>query len=162
MKFGALLAAFVMLFAGGASAQGAATPTDAVDAFHRALRNIDTAGALSLLARDLVVYEFGVTDPTLEAYAFRHLPLDMDTVSQTDWELVSRQVGGAGDIHWVLSNYRVTGIQADAETMIDQITSETVILRRSGDLFRIVHFHWSTDDPTFQADAQGTRLKGAP
>jgi hypothetical protein len=27
---------------------------------------------------------------------------------------------------------------------------ETVLLRRSGDAFRIVHFHWTTDDPAFR------------
>jgi hypothetical protein len=37
-------------------AQGARIPADAVDAFHAALRAKDTAGALSLLDRSLVVF----------------------------------------------------------------------------------------------------------
>jgi ketosteroid isomerase-like protein len=139
-----------------ANAQGARVPADAVDAFHAALRNKDTAGALSLLDRGLVVFEFGTVDATVEAYAFRHLPLDMDLAVAARWSLETRRVGGEGNERWVLSTYRVTGKQADG-TPIDQTTLETAILRRSGDLFRIAHLHWSTNDPAFQARAQSQR-----
>ena len=132
------------------------TPAETVDAFHAALRNKDTAGALSLLDRGLVVYEFGVVDPTVEAYGLRHLPFDMDVAVATQWKLESRRSGGEGGERWVLSTYRVTGKQSDG-TPIDQTTLETVILRRSGEQFRIVHFHWSTNDPAYQARAQGAR-----
>jgi len=138
------------------TAQGARIPADAVDAFHAALRAKNTAGALSLLDRGLVVFEFGAVDPTVEAYAFQHLPFDMDVAVATQWKLETRRVGGEGNERWVLSTYRVTGTQRDG-TPIDLITLETVILRRVGDLFRIVHFHWSTNDPAFQARAQGQR-----
>ena len=132
------------------------TPAETVDAFHAALRNKDTAGALSLLDRGLVVYEFGGIDPTVEAYALQHLPYDMDVAVATQWKLQSRRTGGEGGERWVLSTYRVTGKQSDG-TPIDQTTLETVILRRSGEQFRIVHFHWSTSDPAYQAQAQGKR-----
>lgn len=132
------------------------TPAETVDAFHSALRNKDTAGALSLLDRGLVVYEFGGIDPTVEAYALQHLPYDMDVAVATQWKLQSRRTGGEGGERWVLSTYRVTGKQSDG-TPIDQTTLETVILRRSGEQFRIVHFHWSTSDPAYQAQAQGKR-----
>jgi ketosteroid isomerase-like protein len=141
-----------------AAAQGARVPADAVDAFHAALRNKDTAGALSLLDRGLVVFEFGAVDPTVESYALRHLPLDMDLAVAARWSLETRRVGGEGNERWVLSTYRVTGKQLDG-TPIDQTTLETAILRRSGDLFRIVHLHWSTSDPAFQARMQQQRLR---
>ena len=140
-----------------ALAQGARTPIEAVDAFHAALRNKDTAAALSLLDRSLVVFEFGAVDPTAEGYAFRHLPFDMDLAVATRWMLETRRAGGEGNERWVLSTYRVTGKQSDG-TPIDQTTLETVILRRTGERFRIVHFHWSTSDAAFQARAQGERV----
>jgi ketosteroid isomerase-like protein len=157
------IAAFLicsLLFAAAAAAQGARIPAEVVDAFHAALRNKDTAGALSLLDRGLMVFEFGAVDPTVEAYAFQHLPYDMDIAVATSWKLETRRVGGEGNERWVLSTYRVTGKQADG-TPIDQTTLETVILRRVGELFRIVHFHWSTNDPAFQARAQRERRKPA-
>ena len=150
-----LLAFGLALCAAAALAQSR-TPAETVDAFHAALRNKDTAGALSLLDRGLVVYEFGGVDPTVEAYALQHLPFDMDVAVATQWKLQSRRSGGEGGERWVLSTYRVTGKQSDG-TAIDQTTLETVILRRSGEQFRIVHFHWSTSDPAYQARAQGSR-----
>lgn len=154
------LAAFALswLLAGLAAGQVIRTPAETVDAFHAALRNKDTAAALSLLDRGLVVYEFGVVDPTIEAYAFRHLPFDMDLAVATQWKLESRRVGGEGGERWVLSTYRVTGRQSDGAP-IDQVTLETVILRRSGEQFRIAHFHWSTSDAAFQARSQGQRAR---
>jgi len=150
------LAVLLAGYAAAALAQ-ARTPSETVDAFHAALRAEDTAGALSLLDRGLVVYEFGVVDPTVEAYGLRHLPFDMDVAVATQWKLESRRAGGEGGERWVLSTYKVTGKQSDG-TPIDQTTLETVILRRSGEQFRIVHFHWSTNDPAYQARAQGARL----
>jgi ketosteroid isomerase-like protein len=144
-----------------AAAQGARSPSETVDAFHAALRNKDTAAALSLLDRSLVVYEFGAVDATAEAYAFRHLPFDMDVAVATTWKIETRRTGGEGGDRWVLSTYRVTGKQSDG-TPIDQTTLETVILRRAADRFRIVHFHWSTSDAAFQARAQAQRAQDRP
>lgn len=143
-------------FAAGAAAQGPRIPADAVDAFHAALRAKDTAGALSLLDRGLVVYEFGAVDPTAEAYAFSHLRFDMDMAAVARWKLETRRVGGEGNARWVLSTYRVTGKLPDG-TPIDHVTLETAILRRTGDSFRIAHLHWSTDDAAFMARVQKER-----
>ena len=156
MRALAFLAA--LLVAGLAVAETPRLPAEVVDAFHAALHDKDTAGALSLLDRGLVVYEFGLVDPTVEAYAFRHLPFDMDVAVATQWKLETRHVGGSGDERWVLSTYRVTGRQSDGMP-IDQTTLETAILRRSGGSFRIVHLHWSTSDAAFQARSQGQRAQ---
>ena len=147
------LALLGFLLLGTASAQVGRVPAETVDAFHAALKKKDTAAALSMLDRGLVVYEFGLVDSTVEAYGLRHLPFDMDVAVATQWKLETRHVGGSGDERWVLSTYRVTGKQSDG-TPIDQTTLETAILRRSGGLFRIVHLHWSTNDPAYQARSQ--------
>jgi len=152
------LALIALLASGPLWAQVGRVPAETVDAFHAALRNKDTAAALSLLDRGLVVYEFGLVDATVEAYAFRHLPFDMDVAVATQWKLDTRHVGGSGDERWVLSTYRVTGKQSDG-TPIDQTTLETAILRRAGGSFRIVHLHWSTNDPAYQARSQGQRAQ---
>jgi ketosteroid isomerase-like protein len=152
----------LLAFVSPSWSQGARIPADAVDAFHAALKKKDTAAALSLLDRGLVVFEFGVVDPTVEAYAFRHLPFDIDVAAVSTWSIESRRVGGEGNERWVLTTYHVTGRQADGSP-IDQITLETMILRRTSDLFRIVHMHWSTNDPKFQALSQpSARPKDAP
>jgi len=152
------LALVGVLVFGTATAQVGRVPAETVDAFHAALKSKDTAAALSLLDRGLVVYEFGLVDPTVEAYGLRHLPFDMDVAVATQWKLETRHLGGSGDERWVLSSYRVTGKQSDG-TPIDQTTLETAILRRSGGVFRIVHLHWSTNDPAYQARSQ-QRVQG--
>jgi len=139
----------------------ARTPVDAVDAFHAALTKKDTAAALSLLDRDLIVFEFGVVDPTVQAYAFAHLPFDIDVAAVSQWDIQTRRVGGEGDIRWVLTSYHVKGRQSDGSP-IDQTTLETMILRRTSGLFRIVHMHWSTNDSKFQAMAQPSARGQAP
>ncbi len=149
------LAALVAGFAIDASAQEARTPIDVVDGFHRALTQGNTAAALGLLARDLIVYEFGVIDPTLEQYAFVHLPFDMNTAAATQWKVDSRRMGGGGDDWWVLTTYKVTGIDKNNRP-INNTTLETMILRRTNGAFRIVHMHWSTNDPGFNAQVPGT------
>ena len=140
----------------GAWAQGARIPAEAVDAFHQALKSKNTAAALSLLDRELVVFEYGVVDPTAEVYAFQHLPLDIDAAAVSDWAIQNRRVGGEGDIRWVLTTYRVTGKLPDG-TPVDITTLETMILRRTSGLFRIVHMHWSTNDAKYQAQSQKAR-----
>jgi ketosteroid isomerase-like protein len=160
VKLGTLVFLFAVLVE-AADAQGARIPSDAVDAFHAALRNKDTAGALSLLDRGLVVFEFGVADPSAEAYAFQHLPLDIDVAVATKWKLESRRVGGEGNERWVLSTYHINGTQTDG-TAIDQTLLETAIVRRTGDTFRIVHLHWSTNNPAFQPQTQGKGSQDKP
>jgi ketosteroid isomerase-like protein len=148
------------MFASLAWSQAQRIPADAVDAFHQALKNKDTAAALSLLDRELVVFEFGVVDPTAEAYAFQHLPFDIDAAAVSTWNIENRRVGGEGDVRWVLTTYHVTGRRGDGSP-IDLRTLETMILRRTSGLFRIVHMHWSTDDAQFQAMSQRSARQAA-
>jgi ketosteroid isomerase-like protein len=149
----AAAAALVAFSISAQAQQGARIPVEVVDAFHAALKKKDTAAALSLLDRGLVVFEFGVVDPTVEAYAFSHLPFDIDVAAVSNWEIQSRRVGGEGDERWVLTTYHVTGKQSDG-TPIDQTTLETMILHRTAGVFRIVHMHWSTNDVKFQQQSQ--------
>ena len=142
-----------LLMAGAACAQSAKLPADAVDGFHAALKRKDTGGALSYLDRALVVFEFGKMDATIEAYALSHLPGDIDMAAVTDWRLQARRVGGGGDERWVLSTYHVTGQRPDGKP-IDQVMLETAIVRRVGEVFRIVHLHWSSDKSDLQTWAQ--------
>jgi ketosteroid isomerase-like protein len=161
----ALVTAAVIAFAGNAAAQDTSKASLAVDDFHKALARNDTRGALSFLSRDLVVYEWGLIDPTLAQYAFKHLPLDMDAAVATAWSLQDRKVRGSGDMFWVLSTYRVTGYDKTGAA-IDNTTLETVVLQRTGDALKITHFHWSSTPagvaPPAIAGAVAATAAGAP
>ncbi|MFO1184888.1 MAG: nuclear transport factor 2 family protein [Bauldia sp.] len=130
-------------------------PSEIVDAFHKALAANNTRGALQLLSRDLVVFEFGAMDATLQAYAFAHLPADMTMAYGTEWELQLRRVGGSGDARWVISSYKVTGTAKDG-TPINQTQLETVLLDRIGGEFKISHIHWSNPPGAYVPPASTT------
>lgn len=151
------LSALMLLSPTLAPAQEANTPIDAVDGYHKALALGDTAQVLSLLARDLVVFEFGIIDPTVEAYSFQHLPFDEDMAAASTWTLLTRQVGGDGDTRFVLSSYQVNGVDAVGAVVNYKVFESAIVSRISG-RWRISHLHWSTDNSAFNAQQQGLRL----
>ena len=128
-----------LAFATGAHAQS--TPEEIVDSFHVALKAGDSALALSLLAGDVSIFEMGAVDAPRDVYAAGHLKHDIVFAQKTGRELLSRQSGQSGDGHWVLSRYR---IRYPNGARPDEGSTETVILERSGDAWRITHIHWSS------------------
>ena len=148
-----VFATFITLTGNCVFAQSTKLPADAVDGFHAALKRKDTGAALSYLDSRLIVFEFGYTDPTIEAYALSHLPSDIDMATFTDWKLQARRLGGSGNERWILSSYRVSG-KLPSGKVIDQVMLETAIVRRVGESFRILHLHWSSDKSDLQSWAQ--------
>jgi ketosteroid isomerase-like protein len=122
-----------------ASARGAAA---VVDAFHAALRRGDTSAAAALLAADALIFESGGAERTKAEYASHHLPADA-AFSQAVRSTVNRRAGNAnGAMAWVATEGRLTGTYKGKA--IDLPTTETMLLRRSGRGWKIVHIHWSS------------------
>jgi ketosteroid isomerase-like protein len=119
------------------------SPEQAVEAFHDALRNGNAAMALSMLAPDATVFELGQADASRRDYAAVHLSNDMRLAARARRELLARQRGETGDARWITSAYRWVEQGEDAKP--PTTLAETVILRRAGDRWQIVHFHWSFD-----------------
>ncbi|MFL6779928.1 MAG: YybH family protein [Sphingomicrobium sp.] len=122
-----------------APARGAAA---VVDAFHAALQRGDTSAAAALLADDALIFESGGAERTKAEYAGHHLPADA-AFSQAVRSTVSRRSGNAsGTLAWVATEGRLTGTYKGKA--IDLPTTETMLLRRSGNGWKIVHIHWSS------------------
>ncbi|HEX6072099.1 MAG TPA: nuclear transport factor 2 family protein [Sphingomicrobium sp.] len=145
MKRGLLATAAFALALG--SAAGAAPIADAaavVDAFHSALAKGDTRAAAALLADDALIFEGGGAERGKAEYAAHHLGADA-AFSQAVRSVTTRRSGdSAGDIAWVASEGRMTGSYKGRA--IDQRTTETMVLRKTGEGWRIVHIHWSSRD----------------
>jgi ketosteroid isomerase-like protein len=139
----AALAALLAVGGGPAGNAPSRTPEETVDAFHEALRGADAAMALSLLGPDATVFELGRADASRRDYAAVHLSNDMTLAAAGRRELLSRRRGELGAGHWVMSTYRWTeqGAAAKPATTL----AETVVLRRDGGHWKIVHLHWSVD-----------------
>ena len=115
------------------------TPQETVDTFHDALRNGDPALALSVLTRDVIVYEMGLVDQSRNAYAASHLPADMKAAAGYKQELLRRRIGGTGDQRWIVSTYR----RRSKDLAWTEL--ETIFLRQVGGNWRITHIHWSSE-----------------
>jgi ketosteroid isomerase-like protein len=113
-----------------------------VDAFHAALRSGDTAAAAALLADDALIFEAGGVEHGKAEYAAHHLPADAEFAKLVA-SLATRRAGDSnGDWAWVASEGRTTGTYKGKA--IDQATTETMLLRRDGQAWKIVHIHWSS------------------
>lgn len=129
--------------AGGVSSE-AAEAASVVDAFHAALKAGDTSAALLLLAPDVMIFEEGGAERSRDEYASHHLASDAFAAASD--AAVSRRSGWAdGDVAWITSEGRTTG-QFNGRA-VDRLTTETMVLKRHADGWRIHHIHWSSRAP---------------
>lgn len=142
----AALGAAVTLLAVGASPARAQTAAEravreAVDAFKAALLSGDADGVVDRLAPDVIVFESGHAE-TLEEYRSGHLAADIAFLSAVDSETTWETLTVEGDMALYLGRHHTTGRFRDRD--IDVRGTETLVLRRDEDGWRIVHVHWSS------------------
>lgn len=132
----------------GQGAQRARLPAPAsgaaaiVDAFHAALNRGDTRGALTLLATDALIFEQGGVERSKAEYAAHHLAADAQFAQAVTTTVTRRIGGGSGTTAWVATEARLTGTYKGKP--VDRLSTETMVLRRSGSAWKIVHIHWSS------------------
>jgi ketosteroid isomerase-like protein len=114
----------------------------AVDAFHAALRRGDTGAAQSYLAEGTLIYESGGVERGRQEYASHHLGADAAFAQAVPGTVTRRAGEAAGNIAWVATEGRTAGTYKGKA--VDRITTETMILRRVGRSWKIVHIHWSS------------------
>ena len=132
---------------GNAAVAGAVTPSAGpaaavVDAFHAALRRSDTQSALSYLAKDALIYEAGGVERGKREYAAHHLAADAAFAQAVPSRVTRRSAHLSGTTAWIASEGRTTGTFKGKP--VDRTTLETMILRRTGANWKIVHIHWSS------------------
>lgn len=130
-----------------AIAASIAVPREAaavVDAFHAALGRGDTAGAAALLASDVLIYESGRAERSRVEYVAHHLPADAVFARAVRRSVTRRSGGVDGTLAWITSEATTKGKYKDKA--IDSVGLETMILKRTGRTWRIVHIHWSSAD----------------
>lgn len=126
----------------GALAPSARDAAATVDAFHAALQRGDARAAAALLTDDALIFESGGAERSKAEYAAHHLPADAE-FSRSVASVVTRRAGRAdGGLAWVATEGRTTG--AYKGKALDLITTETMVLRRTGGTWKIVHIHWSS------------------
>lgn len=123
----------------------ARAPAAIVDAFHAALARGDTKAAAALLAEDAVIFEEGGVERSKAEYAEHHLPADAEFSKAATTTLSHRTGRSDGTFAWIASEGRTTGTFRGRA--VNRVTTETMLLRRVGRTWKIVHIHWSSREP---------------
>ncbi len=113
-----------------------------VDAFHAALARGDTDSAAALLADDAVIFEEGGVEGSKAEYAVDHLPVDAAFSRVVSSSVIRRSGGSAGTLAWIATEGRMTGTYKGKA--VERLTTETMLLRRVGRAWKIIHIHWSS------------------
>lgn len=114
----------------------------AVDAFHAQLSGGDGVAAAALLADDALIFESGHAERSRAEYASHHAGADAAYAAAVPSRLTRRNGFVDGDTAWIVSESRATGKYKDKA--VDRVTTETMILRKTADGWRIAHIHWSS------------------
>ena len=126
----------------GMVAQTARPAARVVDAFHAALGRGDTKAALALIDDDALIFESGAVERSKAEYASHHLAADAAFSQTVATRLIRRTGHAVGNSAWIASEGRTTGTYNGKA--VDQLTTETMVLRRAGASWKIVHIHWSS------------------
>ena len=113
-----------------------------VDKFHAALGRGDTKAALTFLDERVIIFESGGVERSKTEYASHHLAADAAFTQAVPSKIVRRTGDAVGNVAWIATEGRTTGTYKDKA--IDQLTTETMVLRRIGGAWKITHVHWSS------------------
>lgn len=120
----------------------AADAARVVDGFHAALGQGDRTAALAALAEDALIFESGSVERSKAEYASHHLAADAEFAQAVPSTRLKRAGRVEGPLAWIASEGRTTGSWKGKA--VDRVTTETMILRRQGRGWAIVHIHWSS------------------
>jgi ketosteroid isomerase-like protein len=134
--------------------QDAAPPTDAgiapaaqpavavVEAFSAALKAGDFDRVRALLADDVLVLESGGAERSEQEYFASHAGADAAFLREAHVQVTGRTARIAGNIAWVGTESELHASKDGSPFTL--LSSETMILSRTPDGWRIVHIHWSS------------------
>lgn len=125
----------------GHAAPTAAEPAYAVDSFQTLLASGDTAGAAKLLEPTVLIYEGGEAERSRDEYASHHLQADAQFLKDAKSRVLSRAGNAAGNLAWVATESELT-TAGNKPTKF--IITETMVLMRAAQTWRIAHIHWSS------------------
>lgn len=113
----------------------------AIHVFKGALASGDGEAALAVLDPDARIFEGGHAETRAE-YESGHLRADMAFLANVEHTTTWSDVTVSGDIAVYLREYTTSGTFRDRE--IDSHGTETIVLVRTSDGWRIRHIHWSS------------------
>jgi ketosteroid isomerase-like protein len=128
--------------AGAALPASATEPVAVVDEFFRALASGDTVRVTRLLDPAVLIYESGGAERSRGEYTSHHLGGDVAFLKTARHRLLSRTGNTLGDLAWVASESQLSS--SSKGKPVNLVSTETMVLRKTSEGWRIVHIHWSS------------------
>jgi ketosteroid isomerase-like protein/mono/diheme cytochrome c family protein len=112
-----------------------------VDRFQKLLAEGNTTAAAELLDPTVLIFESGGAERSRAEYASHHLKSDAEFMRTATLKQLSRRGNVSGDLAFVAteSSLKVSGAKA-----ADLTSTETMVLRRTPQGWRVTHIHWSS------------------
>ena len=120
----------------------AAVAVSHAEAFQRALATGDEASVGNLLAPEVLIYESGGQESSREEYMSHHMKGDMAFLAKSQLQVIERKRGASGNLAWVATRSRITGVHRDKP--VDIYSTESLVFERKPEGWRIVHVQWSS------------------
>ncbi|MCA0900096.1 MULTISPECIES: YybH family protein [Microbulbifer] len=112
-----------------------------VTGFHKALRSGDEQTLREHLHNDVLIFEGGKAERSLEEYASHHMKSDIKFLKQLQVEQLELQVTQRGEMAWSAGRTRSTGEYKGRKMDISGM--ESLVLRKVEGQWKIVYIHWS-------------------
>ena len=116
--------------------------TAVVDQFAAALKKGDMATVKALLDPEVLILESGSAERNRDEYLGHHAVSDALFLGKAHVEVVHRTTRRSGDLAWVGSESEIHTRKDD--TPLTLLSTETMVLKKVGEDWRIVHIHWSS------------------
>ena len=113
-----------------------------VERFSSAIANAQFDKAAAELDTNVLILESGGAEHSATEYFSEHAKADADFLKNVHVELIRRTAQTNGDMAWVASESEMN-LQKDGRT-ITILSTETMVLKRSANTWKIVHIHWSS------------------
>lgn len=123
-------------------ASEAADAVKVVDAFSAAIKAAKLDEAESLLDPGVLILESGGAERSRDEYMGGHAIADAAFLKNSRQVLRYRKARAEGNFAWVATESTLEG-QEDGKKVL-MLSTETMLLRRTGLAWKIVHIHWSS------------------
>lgn len=113
-----------------------------VEAFSAAIKGARIDEASALLDPNVLVLESGGSERSRDQYLAEHAQADADYMKEARQAFRYRQARVVGDIAWVGTESTVSHDKAGKTA--SSLSTETMVLRKTAQGWKIVHIHWSS------------------
>jgi len=125
-----------------ATSPAARAAAASVASFHQALQRADLAAAAAQLSGEALIYESGGVERSRAEYVSHHLPADAAFAKATNRTVTAQSANASGQLAWIATESRTRGTFKGRA--IDSGSTETMVLRRERETWKIIHIHWSS------------------